>query len=53
MTAISAVTKAYMLLGHCVPCVKQNASKFKILRLELDPNLLMVVNIIYFSIKPT
>ncbi|KAJ9599224.1 hypothetical protein L9F63_010308 [Diploptera punctata] len=30
-----------MLLGQCVPCVKQNASKIRVRRLKLDENLLM------------
>ncbi|CAG9860662.1 unnamed protein product [Phyllotreta striolata] len=34
-------TKAQMLLGQCIPCIKQGASKFKIRRLELDTNLNM------------
>lgn len=40
--ALAAATKSFMLLGQCVPCIKQSASKFKIKRLELDENLLMV-----------
>lgn len=39
---LQAASKTLMLLGQCVPCVKQQASKFKIKRLELDQNLLMV-----------
>ncbi|XP_044745831.1 28S ribosomal protein S17, mitochondrial [Coccinella septempunctata] len=39
--ALKAATKVSMLLGQCVPCIKQNASKFKIKRLELDTNLNM------------
>lgn len=31
-----------LLLGHCVPTVKQNATKIRVKRLELDENLLMV-----------
>lgn len=40
--ALKTASKAFMLLGQCVPCVKQNASKIQIRRLELDENLLMV-----------
>ncbi|XP_017784030.1 PREDICTED: 28S ribosomal protein S17, mitochondrial [Nicrophorus vespilloides] len=39
--ALAAATKSLQLIGECVPCVKQNASKFKIKRLELDQHLLM------------
>ncbi|KAF5274630.1 hypothetical protein FQR65_LT04330 [Abscondita terminalis] len=39
--ALAAASKTFLLLGECVPCLKQNASKFKIKRLELDQNLLM------------
>lgn len=31
-----------ILLGQCVPCVKQTASKIRIRRMELDTNLNMV-----------
>lgn len=41
--ALQAASKTLLLIGQCVPCVKQNASKFKIKRLELDENLLMVL----------
>ncbi|XP_073844983.1 mitochondrial ribosomal protein S17 [Musca autumnalis] len=30
-----------LLLGQCMPCVKQNASKIRIRRMELDKNLNM------------
>lgn len=40
--AVSAASKTFMLIGQCVPCLKHNASKIKIKRLELDQNLLMV-----------
>ena len=30
-----------LLLGQCMPCVKQNASKIRIRRMELDTNLNM------------
>ncbi|CAH0550970.1 unnamed protein product [Brassicogethes aeneus] len=39
--SLKAATKVSMLLGQCVPCLKQNTSKFKVKRLELDENLLM------------
>ncbi|XP_019866927.1 28S ribosomal protein S17, mitochondrial [Aethina tumida] len=39
--ALRSVTKAHILLGQCVPCLKENTSKFKVKRLELDKNLLM------------
>lgn len=41
----SKAARAFILLGECVPCVKQNASRFQIKRLELDPHLLMVTQI--------
>jgi len=31
-----------LLMGTCVPCMRHNASKIKIKRLELDENLLAV-----------
>ena len=40
--SLGPATKSFMLLGRCVPGMKQNASKFKVKRLELDTNLLMV-----------
>lgn len=46
--ALRAASKVSMLMGQCVPCIKQNASKFKIKRLELDTNLNMVIHF-YFS----
>jgi hypothetical protein len=42
MSARQVASKAYMLLGQVVPCVKQNASKIRIRRMELDTNLNMV-----------
>lgn len=45
--ALPAASKTSMLLGICVPSLKQGASKFKVKRLELDQNLLMV-SILYF-----
>lgn len=48
--ALSAATKSFMVLGECVPCLKHNASKFKIKRLELDTNLLMVIKCISIKI---
>ncbi|GBP64436.1 28S ribosomal protein S17, mitochondrial [Eumeta japonica] len=33
--------KEFLLLGQCVPTVKQNAAKIRVKRLELDENLLM------------
>lgn len=42
MAILPSAAKCFMLLGQCVPCVKQQASKFKIKRLELDKHLLMV-----------
>ncbi|XP_050513730.1 28S ribosomal protein S17, mitochondrial [Diabrotica virgifera virgifera] len=38
---VPAINKSFMLLGQCVPCLKQGASKFKVKRLELDTNLNM------------
>lgn len=38
----NVVRGASLLLGRCVPCVKQNASKIKVSKMELDENLLMV-----------
>lgn len=40
--SLKAASKTFMLLGKCIPCVKQNASKFIVKRLELDTNLNMV-----------
>lgn len=42
MQALKSATKAFMLMGKCVPCLKHNASKIQVKRLELDQNLLMV-----------
>ncbi|XP_067002672.1 small ribosomal subunit protein uS17m [Anabrus simplex] len=37
----TAVRRSFLLLGQCVPSLKQNASKIRVKRLELDKNLLM------------
>lgn len=45
LTKASKFTKAcktFMLLGQCVPSVKQNTSKIRVKRLVLDEKLLMV-----------
>lgn len=44
--ALQPITKTFMLLGQCVPCLKQGTSKFKVKRLELDENLLMVCSLV-------
>ena len=46
--ALSKASKTFMLLGQCVPCVKQNASKIRVRRLKLDENLLMVSPVLSF-----
>ncbi|XP_072942471.1 small ribosomal subunit protein uS17m [Epargyreus clarus] len=38
---LGEVAKKIILLGQCVPTVKQNAAKIRVKRLELDENLLM------------
>ncbi|CAG9133917.1 unnamed protein product [Plutella xylostella] len=38
---IAETAKKFLLLGQCVPTVKQNAAKIRVKRLELDENLLM------------
>lgn len=43
---VADAAKKFLLLGQCVPTVKQNAAKIRVKRLELDENLLMVC---YFS----
>lgn len=35
------IAKNFLLLGQCVPTVKQNVTKIRVKRLELDENLLM------------
>lgn len=40
--ALTKASKVFMLLGQCVPSVKQNASKIRVKRLVLDEKLLMV-----------
>lgn len=39
---IADAARKFLLLGQCVPTVKQNATKIRVKRLELDENLLMV-----------
>jgi small subunit ribosomal protein S17 len=39
--ALTKTSIAFMLLGQCVPSVKQNASKIRVKRLVLDEKLLM------------
>ncbi|XP_026461825.1 28S ribosomal protein S17, mitochondrial-like [Ctenocephalides felis] len=41
MATRKAASKAYMLLGQCLPCVKEKASKIRVKRMDLDENLLM------------
>ncbi|XP_026490668.1 small ribosomal subunit protein uS17m [Vanessa tameamea] len=38
---IAEAARKFLLLGQCVPTVKQNATKIRVKRLELDENLLM------------
>jgi hypothetical protein len=40
--SLIAATRSLILMGRCVPSVKQNASKIIVKKLELDQNLLMV-----------
>lgn len=42
---VAEAARKFLLLGQCVPTVKQNAAKIRIKRLELDENLLMVRNL--------
>lgn len=35
-------SRTYLLLGQCIPCLKQNASKIRVRRMELDRNINMV-----------
>lgn len=35
-------SKALLLLGQCMPSIKQNASKIRVRRMKLDTNLNMV-----------
>lgn len=35
-------SRGLLLMGQCIPCVKHNASKIRIRRMELDKNLNMV-----------
>lgn len=37
-------SRGLMLMGQCIPCIKHNASKIRIRRMELDKNLNMVRN---------
>uniref|UniRef100_A0A6M2DQD9 Putative mitochondrial/ ribosomal s17-like protein n=1 Tax=Xenopsylla cheopis TaxID=163159 RepID=A0A6M2DQD9_XENCH len=41
MAAKQTASKAYMLLGQCLPCVKESAAKIRVKRMDLDENLLM------------
>ncbi|XP_063830401.1 small ribosomal subunit protein uS17m [Ostrinia nubilalis] len=38
---VADAARKFLLLGQCVPTVKQNAAKIRVKRLELDENLLM------------
>ena len=40
--AAQKLSRAFMLMGQCVPSMKQNAAKIRVRRMELDKNLLMV-----------
>lgn len=39
---VAETARKVLLLGQCVPTIKQNAAKIRVKRLELDENLLMV-----------
>lgn len=39
---VAETARKFLLMGQCVPAVKQNAAKIRVKRLELDENLLMV-----------
>jgi hypothetical protein len=41
---VAEAAKKFMLLGQCVPTVKQNVTKIRVKRLELNEHLLMVCN---------
>lgn len=45
----SVANRGLILLAQCVPSLKHNASRFKVKRLELDQNLLMVSPKIRFT----
>ncbi|XP_063386281.1 small ribosomal subunit protein uS17m [Cydia fagiglandana] len=38
---VAETARKFLLMGQCVPSVKQNAAKIRVKRLELDENLLM------------
>lgn len=40
--SMARASRSLLLMGRCVPSVKQNASKIVVKKLELDQNLLMV-----------
>lgn len=37
-----SLSRGAILLGQCMPCIKTNASKFKVRKMVLDNNLNMV-----------
>ncbi|XP_060536569.1 small ribosomal subunit protein uS17m [Cylas formicarius] len=39
--SLPPIAKTFMILGQCVPSMKQGVSRFKVRRLELDKNLNM------------
>lgn len=49
--ALAAVGKKILVLGTCVPCMRHNASKIRVKRLELDENLLTVGIVLFFCVK--
>jgi small subunit ribosomal protein S17 len=42
MNKIVSKGKNFLLLGQCLPCSKQNASKVRVRRMVLDTNINMV-----------
>lgn len=40
-------SRGLLLLGQCMPCIKQNASKIRVRRMELDTNLNMVCKVLF------
>ena len=43
---LKMASRTSLLLGQCLPCLKQNASKIRVRRMELDKNINMVCNFV-------
>lgn len=47
MATKKVASKGSLYLAYCLPCLRHNASKFRVRTMELDERLLMVISFSY------